>query len=102
METPHIWAQICIQQMVDLAEERTTIRRVLDPMFVYFDKKGQWVPQKGLALVILSDFTYLIEGTGKELCVLIRYCCFSYKIYELWLTSYTKYRYFRWIVLLWL
>ncbi|CAM8969105.1 unnamed protein product [Rhodiola kirilowii] len=70
METPQIWAQICIQRMVYLAEERTTMRRVLDPMFVYFDRNGQWVPQQGLAMVILSDISYLIEGTGNKLFIL--------------------------------
>ncbi|KAL9660108.1 hypothetical protein QQ045_024919 [Rhodiola kirilowii] len=70
METPKIWAQICIQRMVDLAEERTTMRRVLNPMFVYFDKKGQWVPQHGLALVVLSDISYLVEATGNQVFIL--------------------------------
>ncbi|CAM8888674.1 unnamed protein product [Rhodiola kirilowii] len=70
METPKIWAQICIQRMVDLAEERTTMRRVLDPMLVYFDKKGQWVPQHGLALVVLSDISYLVEATGNQVFIL--------------------------------
>uniref|UniRef100_A0A7N0VMA9 ARM repeat superfamily protein n=1 Tax=Kalanchoe fedtschenkoi TaxID=63787 RepID=A0A7N0VMA9_KALFE len=70
LEAPKVWAHICIQRMVDLAEERTTMRRVLDPMFLYFDTKMQWVPQHGLALMILSDVSYLVEGTGNQLFIL--------------------------------
>lgn len=66
METPKVWALICVQRMVDLAGERTTMRRVLDPMFVYFDRKMQWKPRTGLARVILSDILWLVEGTGKS------------------------------------
>ncbi|GER48585.1 ARM repeat superfamily protein [Striga asiatica] len=54
METPKIWAQICVQRMVDLAKESTTMRRVLDPMFVYFDMKRQWATPQGLAPLILA------------------------------------------------
>ncbi|RVW97824.1 Protein EFR3-like B [Vitis vinifera] len=65
IETPKVWAQICIQRMVELAKESTTMRRVLDPMFVYFDTGRHWVPRQGLALVVLSDMSYFVESMGK-------------------------------------
>lgn len=50
--------------MVDLAKESTTMRRVLDPMFIYFDSGRHWVPQQGLALMVLSDILYFMESSG--------------------------------------
>ena len=65
VEKPNIWAQICVQRMMELAKESTTIRRVLDPMFVYFDSGRHWVPPHGLALVVLSDMCYFMESSGE-------------------------------------
>ncbi|CAI9103529.1 OLC1v1002029C2 [Oldenlandia corymbosa var. corymbosa] len=70
LENPNVWAQICIQRIVDLAKESTTMRRVLDPMFVYFDKGRHWVPPHGLAPVVLSDMCYFMENSGNQLVVL--------------------------------
>lgn len=64
VEMPKVWAQLCIQRMVELAKESTTMRRILDPMFVYFDIGRHWVPRQGLALVVLSDMSYLMESPG--------------------------------------
>ncbi|XVE89558.1 hypothetical protein DITRI_Ditri20bG0005700 [Diplodiscus trichospermus] len=69
IETPKVWAQICIQRMVELAKESTTFRQVLDPMFVYFDSRQQWVPQQGLAMVVLSDMSYW-EASGNRQLIL--------------------------------
>ncbi|KAL5983535.1 hypothetical protein ACLOJK_017622 [Asimina triloba] len=52
--------------MVELAKESTTMRRVLDPMFMYFDKRSHWTPRRGLAMLILSDISYLSETSGNE------------------------------------
>lgn len=70
IETPKVWAQICIQRMVELAKESTTMRRVLDPMFVYFDTGRHWVPRQGLALVVLSDMSYFVESMGDQKMIL--------------------------------
>lgn len=64
IEKPEIWAQICIQRMVELAKESTTMRRVLDPMFVYFDFRQHWAPEKGLAMIVLSRMAYFMENSG--------------------------------------
>lgn len=61
---PKVWAQICIQRMADLAKESTTMRRVLDPMFIHFDNNRHWVPRHGLAFVVLSDLSYFVESSG--------------------------------------
>ncbi|XP_043721356.1 protein SEMI-ROLLED LEAF 2-like [Telopea speciosissima] len=70
IENPKIWAQICVQKMAELAKESTTMRWVLDPMFIYFDKGKHWVPQQGLAMVVLSDMCYFVETAGNEQLVL--------------------------------
>eukprot|EP00256_Glycine_max_P059543 XP_014628112.1 protein EFR3 homolog B isoform X2 [Glycine max] len=70
IEKPQIWAQICIQRMVELAKESTTMRRVLDPMFVYFDSRQHWAPQKGLAMIILSRMAYFMENSGNQRLIL--------------------------------
>lgn len=64
METPKVWAQICIQRMVELAKETTTMRRVLDPTFIYFDFGRFWTPRRGLAVMVLSDMSYYMESSG--------------------------------------
>ncbi|KAL3651352.1 hypothetical protein CASFOL_004354 [Castilleja foliolosa] len=69
-ETPKIWAQICIQRMVDLAKESTTMRIVLDPMFVYFDTKRQWAPPHGLAHIVLTDMSSFVETPGHQQLIL--------------------------------
>ncbi|KAL1293993.1 protein EFR3 homolog B isoform X1 [Arachis ipaensis] len=63
-ETPEIWAQICIQRMVELAKERSTMRRVMDRMFVYFDSRQHWAPQQGLAAKVLSSMAYFMENSA--------------------------------------
>ncbi|KAH6762491.1 hypothetical protein C2S52_019924 [Perilla frutescens var. hirtella] len=70
VQTPQVWAQICVQRMVDLAKESTTMRRVLDPMFVYFDMKRLWVPQNGLAPIVLSDMSSFVENPGYQQLIL--------------------------------
>ncbi|XP_061361425.1 protein SEMI-ROLLED LEAF 2 [Gastrolobium bilobum] len=70
IEKPEIWAQICIQRMVELAKESTTMRRVLDPMFVYFDSRQHWAPQNGLAMMVLSSMAYFMESTGNQRLIL--------------------------------
>ncbi|KAJ6384639.1 hypothetical protein OIU78_027863 [Salix suchowensis] len=70
IDTPRAWAQICIQRMAELAKESSTMRHVLDPMLVYFDSGHHWAPRQGLAMIILSDMSYLLESAGHHQLVL--------------------------------
>ncbi|GAB4835674.1 hypothetical protein Ancab_000584 [Ancistrocladus abbreviatus] len=70
-ESPKIWAQICLQRMAELAKESTTMRQVLEPMFVYFDNGHHWVPQQGLAVKVLSDLCYFVEISENQLLVMV-------------------------------
>ncbi|XP_073038450.1 protein SEMI-ROLLED LEAF 2-like isoform X1 [Primulina eburnea] len=69
-EMPKIWAQICIQRLVDLAKESMTMRLVLDPMLIYFDNGRHWAPNNGLALIVLSDMLYFLESPENRQSIL--------------------------------
>ncbi|XP_009783972.1 protein SEMI-ROLLED LEAF 2 [Nicotiana sylvestris] len=69
-ETPKVWAQICLEKMADLAKESSTMRRVLDPMFVHFDHGRHWASLHGLAVMVLSDMIYLVESSGNQELIL--------------------------------
>ncbi|XP_051145117.1 protein SEMI-ROLLED LEAF 2 isoform X2 [Andrographis paniculata] len=66
MEMPKVLAQVCLQRMVDLAKETTTMRRVLEPVFVYYDIGKHWDPQHGLAPIVLSDMLSFVENPGYQ------------------------------------
>ncbi|KAG6555111.1 hypothetical protein Mapa_003146 [Marchantia paleacea] len=75
-ETPKVWSQICVQNMARLAKEATTVRRILEPMFRYFDGYDHWAAEKGLALAVLRDMQHSMEKSGNEqlfLPVLVRH-----------------------------
>ncbi|XP_020107750.1 uncharacterized protein LOC109723699 [Ananas comosus] len=69
-ESPEVWSHICIQKLAELAKESTTMRRVLEPMLLYFDTRRQWAPRRGLALLVLSDMCYLEKTSGNEQLIL--------------------------------
>ena len=53
-----------MQKLAEMAQESTTMRRVLDPMFSYLDTGKHWDPLHGLALLVLSDMTYSEKSSG--------------------------------------
>lgn len=53
--------------MAKLAKEATTIRRVLESLFRYFDNGNFWAPEHGLALSVLLDMQLLMESSGIHL-----------------------------------
>ncbi|XP_020258903.1 uncharacterized protein LOC109835337, partial [Asparagus officinalis] len=69
-ETPEVWSHICVQKLAELAKESTTMRRVLDPMFIYFDNGGHWAARHGLAFHVLSEMSYLGKSSGNEQMIL--------------------------------
>lgn len=50
--------------MAKLAKEGTTVRRVLESLFRYFDNANLWSPENGLALPVLFDMQSIIEHAG--------------------------------------
>jgi len=50
--------------MAKLAKEGTTVRRVLESLFRYFDNANLWSPEHGLALSVLLNMQSIIENSG--------------------------------------
>lgn len=50
--------------MAELVKEATTVRRVLESFFRYFDNNNMWSPENGLALCVLLDLQSLMEKSG--------------------------------------
>jgi hypothetical protein len=62
-EKPMTWSHVCMQNMARLAKEAITVRRVLEPMFRYFDAGNHWPPEQ-LASIVLGDLQQFMEGSG--------------------------------------
>ncbi|KAJ7949190.1 ARM repeat superfamily protein [Quillaja saponaria] len=65
-KSPRFWSRVCLNNMAKLAKEATTIRRVLESLFRYFDKGNLWSPEHGLALSVLQDMQLIIENCGQN------------------------------------
>ncbi|KAL5760443.1 hypothetical protein ACOSP7_018955 [Xanthoceras sorbifolium] len=65
-ESPRFWSRVCLCNVAKLAKEATTVRRVLESLFRYFDNSNLWSPQNGLALPVLLDMELLIEKFGQN------------------------------------
>ncbi|CAA7404159.1 unnamed protein product [Spirodela intermedia] len=68
---PSFWSKVCVHNMANLAKEATTLRRVLESLFRYFDSCNQWSPQHGLALPIMMDMLSLMEKYGQNAHLLL-------------------------------
>lgn len=52
--------------MAKLAKEATTIRRVIDSIFRYFDHENLWSSQYGPSLSVLYDIQVAMEKYGMD------------------------------------
>ncbi|KAG0482066.1 hypothetical protein HPP92_010150 [Vanilla planifolia] len=68
---PNFWSRVCLHNMAKLFKEATTMRRVSESLFRYFDANDAWSPQCGLALCALLDLQLLIEKSGQNTHLLI-------------------------------
>ncbi|KAG2395138.1 Mitogen-activated protein [Vigna angularis] len=57
--------------MAKLAKEGTTVRRVLESLFRYFDSANLWSPEHGLALSVLLNMQSIIENSGQNTHLLL-------------------------------
>lgn len=69
-KNPSYWSRVCLKNMVLLAKEATTVRRVFEPLFHCFDSENHWLPEKGLACSVLTYMQSLLEDS-EESCHLI-------------------------------
>ncbi|KAM7270197.1 hypothetical protein ACFE04_029411 [Oxalis oulophora] len=63
---PCYWSKVCLQNMAKLALEATTIRRVLESLFRYFDNENSWSLENGLAFPVLKDMQALMDESGEN------------------------------------
>ncbi|KAA3462063.1 Protein EFR3 [Gossypium australe] len=65
-ENPKFWSKVCLHNMAKLAKEATTVRRVLESLFRFFDNEELWSIQDGVALSVLQDMQLIIENCGEN------------------------------------
>ncbi|XP_020519732.1 uncharacterized protein LOC18428932 isoform X2 [Amborella trichopoda] len=70
-KSPMFWSRVCLHNMAKLAKEATTVRRVLESLFRYFDNGNHWSPEHGLAVSVLLDMQSLMEASGQNIHLLL-------------------------------
>ncbi|XP_020090634.1 uncharacterized protein LOC109711804 [Ananas comosus] len=70
-KSPNFWSRVCVHNMAKLAKEATTVRRVLEALFRYFDNNNLWSPSSGLALCILLDMQIIMDRSGQHMHLLL-------------------------------
>lgn len=65
-KNPRFWSKICLQNIATLAKEATTVRRVLESLFRYFDNENLWSHENGLAFLVLKDMQSLMDNYGQN------------------------------------
>ncbi|XP_020212613.1 uncharacterized protein LOC109797106 isoform X2 [Cajanus cajan] len=68
---PSFWSGVCLHNMANLAKEGTTIRRVMESLFRYFDNGNLWSIDHGLAFSVLKDMLFLMDDSEKNTHVLL-------------------------------
>ncbi|KAE8723334.1 protein OBERON 4-like [Hibiscus syriacus] len=66
VENPRFWSRVCLHNMAKLAKEATTVRRVLESLFRFFDNEELWSIQDGVALSVLKVMQLIIEKCGEN------------------------------------
>ncbi|KAK6119239.1 hypothetical protein DH2020_047022 [Rehmannia glutinosa] len=62
--SPKFWSRVCLHNMAKLAREASTVRRVLEALYCYFDRGNLWSLDHGLALPVLLDMQSILENSG--------------------------------------
>ncbi|KAL6635235.1 hypothetical protein ACP70R_027906 [Stipagrostis hirtigluma subsp. patula] len=70
-ESPNFWSGLCLHNLARISREATTVRRVLETIFRYFDNNNMWSPSKGLALCVLLDMQIVMEKAGQNAHILL-------------------------------
>ncbi|GMY18935.1 protein SEMI-ROLLED LEAF 2 isoform X1 [Fagus crenata] len=65
-KNPCFWSRVSLHNMAKLAKEATTMRRVLESLFRYFDNGNLWSPEHGLAFPVLKDMQLFMDNSGQN------------------------------------
>lgn len=68
---PHFWSRVCLNNMANIAIEATTMRRVLESLFRYFDSGNLWPSKHGIAYPVLKDMQAVLDDSGQNTHFLI-------------------------------
>ncbi|XP_022960135.1 uncharacterized protein LOC111460970 isoform X2 [Cucurbita moschata] len=76
-QNPEFWSRVCLRNLAKLAKEVTTMRRVFECFFRYFDNGNLWSPKLGIGLSVLMDMQLIMENLGHNshfmLAILIKH-----------------------------
>ncbi|KAL7097914.1 hypothetical protein ACP275_10G173100 [Erythranthe tilingii] len=70
-KNPCFWSRVCLQNMAKLGREATTMRRVLESLFRYFDNGNLWPIKDGIAFPVLKDIQLLMDDSGENTHLLL-------------------------------
>ncbi|KAI3472191.1 hypothetical protein Pfo_029679 [Paulownia fortunei] len=65
-KNPCFWSRVCLHNMAKLGKEATTMRRVLESLFRYFDNGNLWPAKHGVAFPVLKDMQLLMDDSGQN------------------------------------
>ena len=65
-KNPSFWSRICLGNMAKLGKEATTMRRVLESLFRYFDNGNLWNAKEGIAFPVLKEMQHLMDNSGEN------------------------------------
>ncbi|KAL3637239.1 hypothetical protein CASFOL_019538 [Castilleja foliolosa] len=65
-KNPCFWSRVCLHNMAKLGKEATTMRRVLESLFRYFDNGNLWTAKNGIAFPVLKEMQLLIDDSGQN------------------------------------
>ncbi|KAL0404913.1 UNVERIFIED_CONTAM: protein SEMI-ROLLED LEAF 2 [Sesamum radiatum] len=65
-KNPCFWSRVCLHNMAKLGKEATTMRRVLESLFRYFDNGNLWTAKDGIAFPVLKDMQLLMDDSGQN------------------------------------
>ncbi|CAI9099950.1 OLC1v1036852C1 [Oldenlandia corymbosa var. corymbosa] len=63
---PCFWSRVCLHNMAKIGKEATTMRRVLESLFRYFDNGNQWQSENGIAFPVLRDIQLIMDSSGQN------------------------------------
>lgn len=63
-QNPCFWSRVCLHNMAKIGKEATTMRRVLESLFRYFDNGNLWESGHGIAFPVLKDMQLIMDGSG--------------------------------------
>ncbi|KAI3788224.1 hypothetical protein L2E82_00981 [Cichorium intybus] len=66
IKNPSFWSRVCLHNMAKLGKEGTTMRRVLESLFRFFDNENLWPASKGVAYPVLKDMQIIMDESGQN------------------------------------